>query len=108
MALAEHENLIEALSAHASQKALAHGIRSRRSHGRLDNSCSHSAGSSVEFLPVLVVAIADDEPRADAEGRGVSQLLGHPSRGGLARCGDVHQATRAYLDNEKGKDWPKP
>jgi hypothetical protein len=30
------------------------------------------------------------------------------SRGALARRGDVYNATRANLDDEKGKDWPKP
>ena len=108
MALAEHENLIEALSAHASRKALAHGIRSRRSHRRFENSCSHRIGCSVELLPVLVVSIADDEARADAEGRGVSQLLGHQSRGGLSCGDDVYYATRANLDDEISKNRPKP
>jgi hypothetical protein len=82
--LAEHENVIEALPTHASEKTFADGVRLRGSHWRLEHSRPHALGRSVELQPIFVVAIANDEAWADAERRRVAQLLRHPCRCRLA------------------------
>jgi hypothetical protein len=108
VALADDQKMIEALPAHASKKALADGIRPRSSHGRLEHSYAYASRRSVEVRPVLVVAIADDEARADAEGSRVAQPLGDPGRGRLARHGELHEPTGSKLDYEERENRTKP
>jgi hypothetical protein len=69
MALTKDEHVVEAFTAHAADEALADRVGVRRTKRCLQDFHSSAFGNTIEFLPELVVAIADEEPRAHAVGR---------------------------------------
>ena len=80
----EHEDMIQALPPDAAEKALAHGVRARRSDRGLEHFRADPLSSTVEVWAKLVIPIPDDVPRPHPEGRRVAHLLGYPRTTRLA------------------------
>ena len=78
MILAEDEQVVEALGAHAAQEALAERVRVRRSDGRAQDLDAGRLSHAVESRAELVVVVADQEARALTPRRRLAELLGHP------------------------------
>jgi hypothetical protein len=83
--LGEDDQVVEALSADASQKAFAHGVHERRLNRRAHDACPGALGDTVEHGTEFIVAVAEEEPRPLPEGRRVAQLLRGPLPGGIQR-----------------------
>src|SRR6476659_6094101 len=62
--LAQDEDVIEALAAHAPQEALAHRVRARSAEGRAQHHDAAGRGNTREVGPELAVIVADEVLRA--------------------------------------------
>ena len=70
--LPQDDDVIKTLAPCTSQKSLARGVHRRRAgcgHEQLDAS---TLCDTIKGLPILLVAVADDDLRAMTEGRNVS------------------------------------
>ena len=101
--LLQDEQMIEALSPHAAQKAFTDGIRSRgviECFEELDGACGcHSGETRSEFAIVVVNEICGGLPIR----RSFSQLLGYPRVRGRVRHIHMDHLSRLQLDDEEGK-----
>jgi hypothetical protein len=86
---AEHQRVVQTFSPDAAQEAFAHAVRAGRSNGRLEHSRADALGGAVEVRTELIIPIANDEARPDAEGRRVTHLLRYPRAIRLAGDADV-------------------
>lgn len=107
MALAQNDDVIQALSTHTADEALGNGIHVRCAKSSPDHASSGGSGA-VERSPELAVSISKDESRAFAEGRRVANLLSCP--GGRWPAGNVNanDGPRTDIDDEEGEDRPEP
>jgi len=99
MPLAEDEDVVQALTAHAPQEPLAGGIRPRRARGRAQDADAAARGDLRERGPEFAVVVADQVPRALVERRGLAQLLGDPGIRRVARRAHVDDPPRGQLNH---------
>jgi hypothetical protein len=108
MPLAEYQDVVETIPAHAAQKALAVRIHLGSSRSRTQHANVHGSRSTVEVQPESVVVVADEESRRGTTRGRVPKLLGDPCRVRISRHADVDDAARTEIDNEKCEDRPEP
>ncbi len=76
--LASDKDVAEAFASYAAEESLADRVRTRCADRCLHDLRAGAFGGTVEVATVLVVAIANDEPRPDPKRRCVPHLLGDP------------------------------
>ncbi len=133
MALSEDDNVIEALTAHATEKALTgrvdcarptvvlvdltvlvhfvdsySEVHERSVDCRLENTDAGALGDAIELAPKLYVAITDDELGTFAERRELTQLLSSPGFAGLAGDSEVDDLLGVCVHDEEREQWPEP
>jgi hypothetical protein len=101
MPFAQNEDPVEALSAHASQEALADRVHIRGAKGGFDDPDAHALRGPVEVETEFAVAIPDEHLRPGAERRGVSRLLGRPLLARGTCNGDVHDGSSIDVNYEE-------
>ena len=98
------EEVIQAFSPHAPQKAFADGIRSwssvRRSKYFDATRCCHPCKTLPEFAVIISNQIARPFPIRSC----FSQLLRHPGIGGRSRHIHVNHLPRFQVDDEEGEE----
>jgi hypothetical protein len=85
--------------------AAVHAWRSGRCP---DDANSYACGGSIEGATEPVVSVSDQDLRPFAKRCRISKLLGRPLFVGSARRGKVNDVLGVYVDNEEGKEAPKP
>jgi hypothetical protein len=105
--LMEDQEMIQAFSSHAPQKAFAHGICLRRPIGRAKDFDVTCRGHVCKTLPEFAVIIPDQIFWRISIGSCFSQLLRNPGIG--RRSGHIHvnHLPRLQLDKEEGEKWTK-
>jgi hypothetical protein len=103
--LMEDQEMIQAFSPHASQKAFTHGIRLRRSVRRAKDFDAARGCYSGEMRAEFTVVIPDQIFWRVSIGGRFSQLLCHPRIAGSTRHIDMDNLSRSQLDDEERKKW---
>ncbi len=85
----------------------AGGIRPQWPEGRAQDGAPAAHCDASARGAVLAVVVADAVPGALVEGRGLAQLLGHPSVSRMARHPDVHHAARPEFDDAERDEQPE-
>jgi hypothetical protein len=101
--LMQDQEMIQAFSSHASQKAFADGICSWRSVRRSKYLDATRCCDASETVAKLAIIIANEIPGSLSIGSCFSQLLRCPSVGRRARYADMNDLTRAQFDDEESK-----
>jgi hypothetical protein len=78
LVLVQDEEGVEAFAPHAAVDAFTDGVRAWRLHGRPQHRDATPRRAAGERRPVLMVIVADQETRAGAKRRGLTQVLGDP------------------------------
>ena len=104
VALAEDEQVVQALTAHAAQEPLAGRIRARRAIGCAQDLTAAGRRDTRESGPELAVVVTDQVARALAERGGLAQLLGDSGIGRVARRTHMDDPPRGQLDDEEGEE----
>jgi hypothetical protein len=105
MALIDDQDPVQELASDAAHEAFGSGIRSWRSHRRLDHLDAGRTEHRVEHSGELGVAVSDEEPETPAGlvevHHQVTGQLGEPDTGGV--CGDAENVdlTSRVLDDEE-------
>ena len=98
----QDEQVIETLSTHTAQKALADGIRSRGVIGRCEHLDITCIRNPCEAHPELAIIITDEVFGPLSKCRSLPKLLCSPRVGGTACDADVGHSARAQFDNKEG------
>src|SRR5713101_8941317 len=96
--LAKNDQPVEALATYGPQKAFADGIHKRGLHRRAHDPDAGALRCTIELPGELVVVIANQDLRSDAERRGFADLLRGPLCGRLASDGQMHNLAAMNVD----------
>jgi hypothetical protein len=88
--------MVEALPAHRTQEAFAHGIQNGSARREL-HLARRAIGYGGEPLPEVFSVVSNEVRRAKAERRGFAKLLGEPSVSGMA--GRVWEGTFLFASD---------
>ena len=105
--LLEDQEMIQAFSSHAPQKAFAHGICLGRPIGRAKDFDVTRRGHARKTRPECAVIIPDQIFWRISIWSCFSQLLRHPGIGRRSCHMHVNHLPRLQLDNEEGEKWTK-
>jgi hypothetical protein len=107
MALAQDQEVVQALAPHGPEEALAGGVLLGCAVGGPQRRDPARLGEPGEGRPGLAVVIADEVAGALDERRGLAQLLGHPGIRRVARHAHVHHAARPERDHDEDTQGPE-
>ena len=105
--LTEDQDVIQALSPDAPQKAFTDRIGSWRVIGRFQYLDAARCCNTSETGSKLAIIITDEILRRVSIGSRLSQLLRSPSIGGKSRHTDMYHFPRSQFDDEEGKERAK-
>lgn len=107
VALAEDQQVVQALAAHAAKEALAHGVRPRGAIGPAQDRDPARDVEARERRPEPAVVVADEIPRALVERRCFTELLGDPGVGWMPLRAQVDDPPGRQLDDEEAEERPE-
>ncbi|HSH77073.1 MAG TPA: hypothetical protein VLA19_00915 [Herpetosiphonaceae bacterium] len=102
VALAQDDDMVQALAPDAAEEPLTGGVLSRGPIGGPQLGDATRRRDPGEGLAILAVVIADQVARALVERGGLPQLLRDPGVGRVARHAHVHHAARAKRNDAEG------
>ena len=105
--LLQDQEMIQAFSSHAPQKAFADGISSRRPIRRSKHLISLVVATACKMLPECAVIIPDQIFWRRAIWSCFSQLVRNPGIGRRSCHIHVNHLPRLQFDNEEGEKWTK-
>jgi hypothetical protein len=101
MPLAQDQEVVQALTPHATQKSLTDGISLRRSIRGPQHLNPGPRSYPCEGSTILVVIVPNQISWSLPKWRRLAQLLSHPGIRWVPNHTEVHQASRAQLDNDE-------
>jgi len=101
MALAERDQIVEALAAYRADQALAERVCARRPDRRFQRPDAHRLDRIVDVPREDGVAIVDEPAIAVVTGDGLSELLESPLRCGMLRDVEMQQTPAAELHDDE-------
>jgi len=101
--LSDNDDVVQAVPAKGSDRALAVGILPRGPRGGEDLLDSHRMHSTNEVRAIDFVSVSDDILRSGVVGKGVDQLLACPLRG--RTLGDVEVASETLKPSMSNSPW---
>ncbi len=102
MSLIDGDHMIEAVSAYGSDQSLAVGVLPGRTIGSFDFLNVHRLHSCRELAAVDAVVVSKQVLRRGVPRRGLDDLLGSPTRGGI--LGDIEMHNSAPFMHHDDED----
>ncbi len=104
MALAQDEDVIQALASDAPKEALHDCIRTRGLNRRTDDPDPACLGHPRKCRPELGVVVSEQERRPLIEGGSFAELLGDPGIARMTGHAHMYDAARGMLDDEESEE----
>ena len=99
--LIKHDDVVGALAPERADYPLNHGVRLRRSHGRLDSLDPDLRRPKRKVPPMAAVTISEEEPWRSPPGRRPDDLSPDPGCRGMSRHVEVHDPPSVAGDDDE-------